>query len=870
MKKNKTPLFLSALLLLAFAGNAQQSSPNWMEQLSTPKANFFDIQKNFYANPANSALTGTGESEEEDANGAELFKRFEYFAEPRVYPSGDLSLLGRTHEEFQKYMEQIPARIAQSQYTQSTWTYFCPSGIPQGAGAGRVNCIAVDPNSTSTLWLGTADGGLWKSTNGGNTWATTTDLFTSLGVSDIVFDPANHLIMYVVTGDKDGFHTGSPHAFSFGVQKSTDGGLTWTTLYPLSITSKPMISRFLIDPSNSQNMYVSGNFGISRSTDGGTTWSTPFTGAGSVMSMEFKPGTPGTLYASGKYFYRSVDNGVTWTNISSGLPTSGTYRESIGVTAANGAYVYVLAADSVNTALLGVYQSTDGGTTFTKKTGTSPNLLGFSQTGSDAGKGQGFYTLSIGVSPTNASELMVGGVNIWKSTNGGTSFGSSAVTYWASNHTSSNYVHADIHHILYQDGTTVLVGCDGGIFKSTSGGTSWTDICSNLQISQLYGLGMSTTNPAKVLSGWQDNGTNLMTSKTSWQYALGGDGMKCFIDYSNDNIMYGEQYNGNFNISTNGTSWSNLGPPSSEKTAWATPWKQDPKVSNTIYGGQVNLYKSTNQGSSWTMIGTQPDATNTITEFAIAPSNTQVIYVVKKTGVTKTTNGGTSWTTLTGLPTSSAPTYVAVNATNPNIVYVTFSGYVSGSKVFASGDGGATWTNYSTGLPNLPANCITYAKNSKGAVYVGMDVGVYFRDSTFSSWQPYITGLPDAIVTQMEIYYPTQMLRAATFGRGIWEIPLYVPGVMTSVQNISKAGELNIYPNPSSGLVEIDFTSETNDSYVLNTYNIIGKQIESKKITAVAGETFHNSLDLSAFGKGVYLVSLSGPSGVTTKRLIVN
>ena len=376
---------------------------------------------------------------------------------------------------------------------------------------------------------------------------------------------------------------------------------------------------------------------------------------------------------------------------------------------------------------------------------------------------------------------MVGGVNLWKSANGGVSWGSGAVSYWAANHTAANYVHADIHHILYMNGTTVLIGCDGGIFHSTSSSASWSDLSSNLQISQLYGLGMSTTKPNTVISGWQDNGTNLMSSPTAWSAALGGDGMKCFIDYSNDLNMYGEQYNASFNSSTNGgASWSSIGPNTTESSAWATPWKQDPTTPATIYAGLTNMWKSVNKGSTWTQIGTNPDQTTYIDEFAVAPSNSQIMLATKSTGIYKTINGGTTWTTVGGLPSTDAATYIAFCPTNANIIYITYSGYTSGSKVYVTSDGGSTWTNYSTGLPNLPANCITYQKNAHGAVYVGMDVGVYYRDSTLSSWQPYNNGLPNVIVTQMEIYYATGKIRAATYGRGIWEIPVYTPAAVTA------------------------------------------------------------------------------------------
>jgi PKD repeat protein len=451
------------------------------------------------------------------------------------------------------------------------------------------------------------------------------------------------------------------------------------------------------------------------------------------------------------------------------------------------------------------------------------------------------------VNPTNASEVMVGGVNVWKSSDGGSTWGSSAITYWAASHTATNYVHADIHHIYYQNGTTVLIGCDGGIFKTTNTGTSWSDICTNLQISQPYSLGMSTTNAAKVLSGWQDNGTNLMTTTTAWTSTLGGDGMKCFVDRTNDNVLYGEQYNGNFNRSTNGgTGWTTLGPPnSSETTAWATPWKQDPVTANTIYGGMTNLYKSTNQGTSWTVMGTMPDAADYINEFAIAPSNPQVIYVVKNGGVFKTVNGGSAWTTITGtIPSTLAATYVAVCPTNPNIAYVTVSGYTAGSKVYVTADGGTTWTNYSTGLPNLPANCITYSPNAHGAVYIGMDVGVYYRDSTLSTWQAYNTGLPNAIVMQMEIYAATGKLRAATFGRGIWEVPLYVPSAGTAPTATFSASSTSICAGAS-----VNFTDNSTGTPTAWSWSFPGGTPATSAVQNPSGIVFATA--------GSYTVSLT-------------
>ena len=888
----KSKSLFSSLLALCFTGllaqeparivPSHQGRASWQE-MKMNGANFYDIQKKFYREfPKNeSASERKKESgEEQEKGGWELFKKWEYMVAPRVYPSGDLSQLSRTHDEYQNYLNAGGGRSHSNQRSSNnnsvqanSWSFLGPLSEPLGGGVGRGNCICIDPANSNNLWIGSPDGGLWKSTNGGTNWTTSTDLFTDLGVSDVAIDPTNSNIMYVATGDRDGSYAGpSLHAPAYGLMKSTDGGVTWTNMYPLAVSSQYMMSRILIDPSNTQNIYVSGNFGIIKSTNGGTSWSTIFS-TEVIMSMEFQPGTSSTIYAAGKSFHVSTNSGGSWTTITSGLASSGSVaRLSIAVSANNPAYCYVLAADGSNFGLYGVYLSTNAGAGMTfnmQKGATSPNLLGFNQNGSDNGTGQGFYTLSIGANPTNAAEVMVGGVNIWKSTNSGVSWGANAVTYWAASHTASNYVHADIHHILYMNGTTVLTATDGGISKSTNNGSSWADISNDLQIAQMYGLGMSTTNANKILSGWQDNGTNLMTSSTAWAESLYGDGMKCFVDYSNDNTLYGEQYQGSFNISTNGGgSWTGIPTGSGESTAWATPWKQDPNVSNTIYGGQTNLYKSTNQGTSWAVMGTMPDATEYINEFAIAPSNSQIVYVCKNGGVFKTTNGGGSWSTITGtIPVGSgAATYVAICPTNANIAYVTLSGFSSGNKVFVTSDGGTTWTNYSTGLPNIAANCITYQKNAHGAVYVGMDVGVYYRDSTMASWAAYNTGLPNVIVTQMEIYYATGMIRASTYGRGIWEIPVNNPGTQLPIANFV-GNPTNVCPGSTVQFTDLSSYSPTSWSWTFQGGNPATSTTQNPVITYSAAGTYSVSLTATnSNGSNTYsqtaYITVSGPQAL--------
>jgi photosystem II stability/assembly factor-like uncharacterized protein len=419
---------------------------------------------------------------------------------------------------------------------------------------------------------------------------------------------------------------------------------------------------------------------------------------------------------------------------------------------------------------------------------SSPNILGGAPDGSGTG-GQAWYDLSIAVSPSNANEVYVGGINIWKSTNGGSTWTLNA--YWYYPEPAYPYVHADIHSLDFF-GSTLWAGSDGGIFKTTNGGSTWTDLSAGLQTTQFYRIGGYPARHDLVYGGSQDNGTNRYDAG-SWTHVLGADGMECLVDYSNANIVYACIQNGGLRKSTNGgNNFSSIVNNISEAGAWVTPYVIHPTTPQTLFAGFVNVWKTVNSGSSWSTISSFSGSN--LRSLAIAQSNSNYLYAATYTTIYKTTNGGTSWTNIsTGLPTGSAAiTYIAVSNTDPNKVWVTFSGYSSGNKVFASTDGGNSWTNYSGTLPNLPANCIVYETGSSNdAVYVGTDVGVYYRNSTLSDWQPFNTGLPNVIVDEMEIHAGTKKVRAGTYGRGLWESPLQVVSGCTRCGDVNQDGLVN-------------------------------------------------------------------------------
>ena len=440
---------------------------------------------------------------------------------------------------------------------------------------------------------------------------------------------------------------------------------------------------------------------------------------------------------------------------------------AVAVSPANPDYVYALTAKTNTFEFEGLYVSTNGGVSFTKKS-SSPNILGWfngSSSQSDAAEGQGWYDLSLAVSPTDINTLFTGGINIWKSTNGGA--GWSKISAWDAQTTANNYVHADIHN-LHFSGSNLYVGSDGGISKSTNNGGSWTDISANIAIAQTYGLGLSATNETTIMFGQQDNGTNLTTNGSTWSQVNGGDGMQCFIDRTNDRNLYASIYNGNLYRSTNGgNSFTQIYTVSGG--GWVTPWLQDPVTATTIYAGGTNVVKSTNSGSSWTTISSFSTAVGTLVALDVAKMDNKILVAASKTKVMLSKNGGSSWSDISaGLPSNPSIQTVHIDVNNANKIYVGLASY-TGSSAFLSTNGGANWTNISAGMPQIPVNCFVTQNNLGGTVYCGNDLGVYYSGNAGSNWESFNNGMPGVTVTDLEIFYPTGRLRAATYGRGVWD-----------------------------------------------------------------------------------------------------
>ncbi|HCV42029.1 MAG TPA: hypothetical protein DGH68_00990, partial [Bacteroidetes bacterium] len=322
---------------------------------------------------------------------------------------------------------------------------------------------------------------------------------------------------------------------------------------------------------------------------------------------------------------------------------------------------------------------------------------------------------------------------------------------------------------------TLYAGNDGGVYRTTNGGSTWSWIGNGVKTTQFYKLGISATDASRIIGGSQDNGTKYLNGST-WSDVIGGDGMDCLIDYSNANIMYGTLYYGDIYKSVNGgSSFSYISSAVSETGGWVTPFVQHPTSPNTIIAGYVNVWKTTNAGTNWAQISSL-GTTGTLDVVAVAPSNSQVIYIGDGGTLRRTTDGGTTWSSITTPSGAGSITSIAIIPSNADILWVTSSGFTAGSKVWKSSNGGTSWTNISGTLPNVPTNTIVYENGSQDRLYVGNDIGVYYRDLNTSDWQDFNTGLPNVVISDLDIQYSSGKLRAATYGRGVWESPLAANG----------------------------------------------------------------------------------------------
>lgn len=763
-------------MLTIYMGHSQfNNDAPWMQELQkqkrTSKSKSSISNENFKFQEIVGAFNEYWKDKDHTTKGSgyKPFKRWEYFWKDRLNDDGTLV----TTSQVNSTMSQNKA-FKNNKVDASNWIALGPTDFKNRSwhtsNIGRINAIAVDPNNNQVYYAGTPAGGIWRSNDAGANWEPLSDELPQLGVSAIAIDPTNSNTIYIGTGDDDNYNS-----YSTGLLKSTDGGQTWNTTALVFNDTSSSINEVYLDRSNGNNkVFVSTNRGFYKSTDGGVSFTKTLNV--DLKDMKLKPGNSNVIYAvSHSDVYKSTDNGDSFTQLTTanGLPKKSN-RLVLGVSAANPSYVYVLSTDSSGN-FQGLYKSTNSGASFVK---TAYYVRTWNTDIFDSSE-QSWYNLALTVSETNAEEVYVGCLTVWKSIDGGDSF----IRVSRSNARTASYTHADIHFLRFFNGE-LFCGSDGGIFRSTDGGKSFTDLTNGMHIGQFYKIAVSKQNPNKMTGGSQDNGSFGLTSNGEWNIYAGSDGMDTAIDPNNENNYYGFMQHGKrLWISTNAgdSQTSNVSMPRglTELGNWVTPLAMN--KDSELYAGYDALYRL--DGNSFTRVSSR--FKNNINELEIDPTNPDNMFLSWGTGkyLNKSENRGISFTHVYTFPNTIKS--IEVHSSDSNIVYVVTNG--ASGKVYKSTDGGENFSDITGNLPAIPKSVIVHQGNHKdNPLFVGTISGVYRTDDTMSDWAAFDTNLPNSPITDLEINLVGGNITAATFGRGIWRSTITAP-----VINICKDGIQN-------------------------------------------------------------------------------
>ncbi len=787
----------------------------------------------------------------------------------RAYPSGEI----RT-EAYAEAIAWKKERLERSSNS-AIWEFAGPVNI-----GGRITDIEIPIDQAQTYYVGAASGGIFKTTDGGANWTPIFDDQQMLSIGDIEISKNDTDILWVGTGEVNA-GGGSLAYDGDGIYRSADGGITWEIKGLPDVGS---IGKIVIDPNDDNTLFVGAmgplfrddtNRGVYRSTDGGDTWDqvlfvSPITG---VIDMAIHPSNGNIVYAASwervrrpemrQYggatsgLHRSLDGGDTWNEMTTGLPgnPSEKGRISIDISQSNPNVLYARYADA-NGSIQGVYRTANGGDTWTEMNSSQLTNIGFH-----------WWFRGIFVDPTDEDIIYNVDFVVQKSTNGGAS--------WSGTFPS---VHVDQHAMAFNASAAgeVLLGNDGGFYKSTNNGSSSVKD-NTLPITQFYRFYVDPQNGNKIYGGTQDNNTIRTTTggSSDWSAIFGGDGFQPLVDADNTNVIYALSQRGNLGKSTNnGASFSSAlnGIPGADRNNWDTPIAFDPNDSQTLYYGTQRLFKTTNAAGNWTAIS--PDLTNgsgggnltfgTIISISVSPFDSQRIYVGTDDGnVWVTPDGGTNWNNVSaGLP-DRWVTSVYASPIDTDVVYITLSGYRYGEDnghVYMSENAGTSWVDIGTGLPDIPVNDIIMDRFAN--LYLATDIGVLASLDDGTTWEVLGDNMPAVVVTDMHIHESDELLYAATYGRSAYKLDLSSNPLSTETSVIVE--DISVYPNPASDQVNIVLSNST-ENVSVSLYDTMGRIVVDK----VTSEENRIELNISGIASGVYYLKIFIAENSVVKKLII-
>ncbi len=811
-------------------------------------------------------------SEKKEGNPA---KPYDYFSQVRSYPDKQMDV--------KAFEEALYAATAQnknaSALTFGNWQLEGPTNI-----GGRITCMAVSPTNSNVIFIGTPGSGIYKTTNGGSTWTAVFDDKPFLYIGHIAIDPNNPNTIYAGTGDPDVPFT---VFVGDGVYKSTDGGTTWANI---GLTNTKIISKIIVSPNNSQEVYVAAlgnpivadnNRGIYKSTNGGSTWSQVLfiNNQTGVSDMVMNPITNTEVYATSytcirnatvnirvsndARVYKTTDAGSNWNILLNGLPNYKVNKYGICMSNQNPNKLYVAVSDSLY-GMGGVYVTNDGGANFINmgNNGISGNYGGF-----------GWYFGEIACATNNDMEVYIAGVELFKSNDGGANWTINQPPWW------QYAVHADIHCINPIAQGVYYLGTDGGCYLTSDDGTNYSDV-DEIPNTQFYRVAKNPHNPADFWGGTQDNGTiyGNASQLNNWIRDFGGDGFQPMFDPSDPNTYYAETQNGGLWATIDGgVNWTNNNGTidGNDRRNWDMPIVKNNLNANIQYTGTYRVYKN-NAGpnDNWTAISNDltdglifEERFHNISAIDNSEINAQLIYVgTSDANVWVSTNDGGNWTNITGTLPNRYVTSVHASPNNTTNVYVTHTGYKYNSytpHVHKSINNGSTWVDISGNLPQAGVNDIAIVPGNENMLFVATDIGVYVTMNGGTNWVRVGQNMPVVSVWDIEYDVASQRIYAGTYGKSLlsYDVNQVTVGLMSQ---LFKPTPMKLYPS----IVTDEFTIENNiseDIGEIKIYDTNGKLM--KRVQANQAKAIVN---INEFKSGMYLVELGNRNNNEVKRIIKN
>ena len=818
-----------------------------------------------------SIVSCTNSSEKKNTKIAKLEKSpHDFMFMQRAYPTGEIKT-----DAYSKAIQWKKEQTNRNSNAENVWEFSGPTNI-----GGRISDIEIPIDQAQTYYVGAASGGIFKTTDAGANWTPIFDEQEMLSIGDMEISKNNTDLIWVGTGEVNA-GGGSLAYDGNGMYKSSDGGLNWE---PKGLPALGSIGKVLIDPNDDNTIFVGAmgplfrkdnNRGVYRSTNDGVDWEQVLFVSDStgIIDMSIHPTNGDILYAASwerirrlnnrqyggetSRIYRSQNGGDTWTELTNGLPSNPNNkgRISIDISQSNPDVLYAFYTDKIGN-VEGTFRTDNGGDSWTQVNSINN------------GTSYHWWFGGIFVDPTDEDIIYNSGFVMEKSINGGTT--------WSS--TFPN-VHVDQHAVAFNASVPgeVLIGNDGGLYKSSNNGNSSLKD-NTLPITQFYRFYVDPQNENKVYGGTQDNSTIRTTTGglNNWNVIYGGDGFQPLVDATNTNVIYALSQRGNLGKSTNnGGSFSSAlnGIPGGDTNNWDTAITFDPADSQTLFYGTQKVYKTTNAAGNWAAIS--PDLSNgphsgnlafgTVTTIDVSPLDSNVIYAGTDDGnVWVTQNGGNNWDIISASLPDLWTTKVLASPDNASTVYVTFSGYRYGEDdghVFKSTDFGANWADISSNLPDIPVNDIL--KDSYGNLFLGTDIGVLASLDEGANWEPLGVNMPSVVVNDMYIHEATEYLYVATYGRSSYKLD--ISDNIFDTETDSFASEVKLFPNPASEYVNISFAKPSEKISVV-LYDTLGRVVLNEELYSVTSE---ERISLEGISAGNYYVQIISETAKATKKLLV-